>query len=87
MLNSEFTNTEAQRMAQNILQTVDVSDVTGQVTEVLQRTTQRQIAEGEVQKGVEFIHRLRSRDGADPQQALARFCLLSINLNEFLFVN
>ncbi len=87
MLNSEFTNTEAQRMAQNILQTVDVSNVMGQVTEVLQRTTQRQIAEGEVQKGVEFIHRLRSRDGADPQQALARFCLLSINLNEFLFVN
>jgi hypothetical protein len=86
MLNSEFTNTEAQRMAQNILQSVDVSDVTAQVTEALQRTTQREIAETEVQTGVEFIHRLRSRDGADPQQALARFCLMSINLNEFLFV-
>lgn len=86
MLNSEFTNTEAQRMAQNILQTVDVSDIAGQVTAALQRTTQRDVAADEVQKGVEFINRLRSRDGADPQQSLARFCLMSLNLNEFLFV-
>ncbi|MBL8889943.1 MAG: PSD1 domain-containing protein [Planctomycetaceae bacterium] len=86
MLNSEFTNTEAQRMAQNILKTIDVSDVSGQVAEALRRTTQRTVDPEEIQKGVEFVHRLRSRDGADPQQALARFCLLSINLNEFLFV-
>lgn len=86
MLNSEFTNTEAQRMAQSILKTVDVSDIAGQVTVALQRTTQRDIKEDEIQTGVEFIQRLRSRDGADPQQALARFCLVSINLNEFLFV-
>jgi hypothetical protein len=87
MLNSEFTNMEAQRMAQNILSTVDVSDVPAQVTVALQRVTQREVAAAEVATGVDFIHRLRSREGADPQQALAKFCLLTINLNEFLFVN
>lgn len=87
MLNSEFTNMEAQRMAQNILSTVDVSDVSGQVTVALQRVTQRAVAAEEVATGVDFIHRLRSREGADPQQALAKFCLLTINLNEFIFVN
>jgi len=87
MLNSEFTNVEAQRMAQNILASVDVSDVPGQVTAALQRVTQRDVAAEEIATGVDFIHRLRAREGADPQQALAKFCLLTINLNEFIFVN
>ncbi len=86
MLNSEFTNFEAQRMALSILETFDSSDVSGQVSEALRRTTQREAQAEEVQTGVEFIHRVRSREGADPQQALAKFCLLTLNLNEFIFI-
>jgi hypothetical protein len=86
MLNSEFTNLEAQRMAANILETWDASDVDGQVSEAIRRTTQRAVQPEEVRAGAEFIYRTRAREGADPQQALAKFCLLSLNLNEFIFL-
>jgi hypothetical protein len=73
-------------MAANILETWDASDVDGQVSEAIRRTTQRVVQPEEVRAGAEFIYRTRAREGADPQQALAKFCLLSLNLNEFIFL-
>lgn len=86
MLNSEFTNTEAQRMAATILQSVEISDVKSQVRVAMERAVQRSAREDEIETGVEFIQRFQSRDGLDPQQALAKYCLLVMNLNEFIFV-
>ncbi len=86
MLNSEFTNTEAQRMAATILQSVEISDVKSQVRVAMERAVQRSARDEEIENGVAFIQRFQSRDGLDPQQALAKYCLLVMNLNEFIFV-
>jgi len=86
MLNSEFVNIEAQRMAENILQSVDVSDLDEQAAEVLRRTSQREPQAEEISLGVRFIQRMRGEQGMDPQQSLAKFCLLGMNLNEFIYI-
>ncbi len=86
MLNSEFTNIQAGRMAKNILETVDQSDTNAQVKEVLQRVTQRNAKAEEISRGAEFIQRLRAQEGFDQHQALSKFCLLGLNLNEFIYL-
>lgn len=86
MLNSEFVNTESARMAKQILDTVDVSDMQGQVREVIRRVVQREATEEEVQRGVQLIQDLKANQNMDPHHALTKFCLIGLNLNEFLFL-
>lgn len=86
MLNSEFTNFEAGRMATEILQQTDISDVEAQVRQVIHRVTQRPAEPDEVESGVAFIQQMRSRHEMDPHHALTKFCLIGLNLNEFIYL-
>lgn len=86
MLNSEFVNIEAGRMAKEILETTDVSDVKGQVRAVIHRVTQRNASEEELERGAAFIQNLRGTEGMDPHHALTKFCLIGLNLNEFIYL-
>jgi hypothetical protein len=40
-----------------------------------------------VDDGVAFIRELRESDGMDDDSSLASFCLVAMNLNEFLYVD
>ena len=86
LLNGEVINEQARVFA------VDVSakagdDPAATVRLVLRRATQRDPSPREVERGVEFLARMRGRHGLDAQAALAKFCLLALNLNEFVYLD
>ena len=50
-------------------------------------TTGRKPTEKETKRGVALISALLERDGATPELALESFCLVALNLNEFLYLD
>ena len=86
MLNSEFMNEEAQRLADRLRREVG-DDPRRQVERALRLVTGRTPGEKEVARGMELIERLASEDGATPDRALRYFCLVALNLNEFVYVD
>lgn len=86
MLNSEFTNQQATAFATDIAR--QYTDVRKQVQEILWRVLQRAPASAEVNRGVSLLESLQVSDPTlSPQQALEYFCLLAINLNEFVYID
>ena len=83
MLNSQFVNNEANELASLVAASSD--ELTKQVTVVLQRVTQKEPSAKEVEEGVEFIEQLRDGGAAD-DVSLQYFCLMALNLNEFVFL-
>src|SRR5688572_17497223 len=86
MLNSDFMNEEAQRLADRLRKEVG-DDPRRQVERALQLVTSRKPNETEVARGVELIEKLADEDGATPDRALRYFCLVALNLNEFVYVD
>jgi hypothetical protein len=62
-------------------------DPAAPVQMVLRRATQRDPSPREVERGVEFLARMQGQHGLDPSDALAKFCLLALNLNEFIYLD
>jgi mono/diheme cytochrome c family protein len=85
MLNSEFTNHQASHFADAVMNLT--SQPAEQVAEILQRVLQRQATEQEIEQGVSFMQQLQERESLNHQQALQAFCLLALNLNEFVYVD
>ncbi len=85
LINSDFLKSQAGAFA-NELRALAPDDVTGQVTIVLHRVTQRPPTELEIARGVDFINQLTTA-GETAETALRHFCLLALNLNEFLFLD
>ena len=63
------------------------NDTTAQVALALKRSLQRPPTDAEVRRGVALIAALQAQDKASPEVALKSFCLLALNLNEFLYVD
>ena len=85
LLNSDFTNQESVKFAKII---ADLhQDRRDQVKEILWRVTQREPKESEIQRGINLIKAWESEDRVDSKKALAFYCLLAINLNEFMFID
>lgn len=85
LLNGEFCNEQA-RLFAALLSGQARSDGVAQVREGLRRVLQREPTPTEIERGVAFLARLRSRDGIEPAEALRIFCLLALNLNEFIYL-
>jgi mono/diheme cytochrome c family protein len=86
LLNGEFINERARAFAGDVrLRAGD--DPAAQVRLVLRRVTQREPSGREVGRGVAFLARMRDAHRLDPPAALARFCLLALNLNEFVYLD
>ena len=85
MLNSDFINEEAGTLA-DFARAKSAEDVTGQITAVLARVTQRQPTDGEIEKGTALVKSLRE-SGTDEKKSLQLFCVVALNLNEFLFID
>jgi hypothetical protein len=58
-----------------------------QVHLALWRVTQRHPTAREIDRGVRLIQSLEKQHGVGTEEALARFCTVALNLNEFLYLD
>ena len=86
MLNSDFLNDRAARLAEKVVQEVG-TDSRRQVRRILSLVASRPPTELEVSRGLGLIDRLMHEDGLPFQVALSSFCLMALNLNEFLYLD
>ena len=86
MLNSDFMNKQADALAARLRREAG-ADVSKQVRLALTLATSRPAADPEVRRGVGLIEALQAKDGATPGAALKYFCLLVLNLNEFVYLD
>lgn len=85
-LNGAFFNGQAALLAGRVGQECGGS-VEAQVRRVLSLVTSRPPNDPEVARGLNLIRALERDDGASPSEALASFCLLALNLNEFFYLD
>ncbi len=84
-LNSAFIREQAQIFAGNILKTAGGNPV-AQVKAVLRRVLAREPSAKEVLRGTNYLARTRKKFAVTEGQALRSFCLIALNLNEFLYL-
>jgi hypothetical protein len=85
MMNGDFLNKQAAVFADRLRR--EAKDVPGQVRRGLYLATQRPPTEAEVRRGVDLIAALQREDGLSETAALNGFCLVVLNLNEFLYLD
>ncbi|MCA9201790.1 MAG: PSD1 domain-containing protein [Planctomycetales bacterium] len=85
MLNSDFLNDEAAVFARFLKSQTD--DAQQQVALAMRRAFQREPQDAEVTRGLSLIRSLRDKHGYDPDRALQYYCLVVLNLNEFMFLD
>ncbi len=86
MLNGEFTNEQAGYLVERIQREVP-NDLNGQVRRVLRLVAGRVPTAEEIKKDVAFIKGLQTNAKLTADEALKRYCLLAINLNEFVYLD
>ena len=85
MINSDFLNEQAKKFAE-YLRKAAPDDLRKQIQIALERTTQRDPTDAEIQRGLKFIETMKS-DELDDEESLTKFCLITLNLNEFIFLD
>jgi mono/diheme cytochrome c family protein len=86
MLNGEFLNGQAKIFADDLRKKAG-DDPAAQVRLALRRATQREPTAKEIERGVAFMARMRDRHELSAEEALRSFCLIALNLNEFVYLN
>ena len=86
MLNGTFMNRQAKLFADRLRREAG-PEAPRQVEHALRLVTGRQPTDKEIRRGVSLIAALLERDGATPELALESFCLVVLNLNEFLYLD
>jgi len=84
LLNSDFMNQQAASFAGMLLEQEAAID---QIRLALARVAQRSPSADEIRQGLTFIQQLQSEEGLTADQALQSFCLLALNLNEFIYLD
>jgi hypothetical protein len=86
MLNSAWTNEQARVFAEFTKEAAG-EDLRAQVRFVLRQVLQREPAGPEVARGIRFIEVVREEEGLSTDDALQKFCLIALNLNEFIYLD
>lgn len=86
MLNSEFVNKQAAVFAERLRREAG-DDVGKQVELGLNLVLCRQPRAGETRRGVELVKGFDLADKTQDQTAVRYFCLMALNLNEFLYLD
>lgn len=86
MLNGEFLNEQATIFAQNVKRDAGQTPA-AQVRLALERVFQRPASSKEIERGIAFVNRMQTEHGMSADESLRRFCLLALNLNEFVFLD
>lgn len=85
MLNSDFIQEQAEVFAEFL--TKQAKTNAGQVRLALQRVMQRQPTQQEVDRGLRLMESLKSEHKLSDAQARKYFCLVALNLNEFMYLD
>lgn len=86
LLNSEFSIEQAEIFAKRISEAFPESEVQ-QVRFALKLVIQRNPTDEEVERGLTLLREFREQDGLSKEAARRNFCLMALNLNEFLYVD
>ncbi len=86
MLNGKFLHDQSNSLADRLHREAGARPE-AQVRLALRLTTSRRPTDHEVQRGLELIETLRHAERASDDEALAAFCLVALNLNEFVFLD
>ena len=85
-INSDFFHEEAEKLARRLKREAG-DDSKKQVELAMRLANSRPPTPAQVTRGVELIDGLQKNDGATPDAALKYFCLVVLNLNEFMYVD
>jgi mono/diheme cytochrome c family protein len=86
MINSQYLHVQAQRFGDR-LRSEYQGDVTAQVRAGLQLVLQREPAQSEIDRGLNLIKTLQEKDKLSADKSLDYFCLVALNLNEFIYLD
>jgi hypothetical protein len=86
MINGEFTNEQAENLAER-LEREFPNDLPAQIGRGIRLTTSRTPAKIELERDAVFVRKLLSESGMTAHQALAQYCLLLLNANEFVYLD
>ncbi len=86
MLNSKFFGDQSKLLATRLRKEAG-ADPAKQVALALRLTMGRKASSAEVQKGLAFMKKLQLEEKNTVDQSLDYFCLIAINLNEFLYLD
>ncbi len=86
MLNGDFLNKQAHVFAARLRKEAG-PDAPAQVRLALALATSRTPTDAEIQRGLRFMQGIQTRDRASADVALDLYCLLVLNLNEFMYVD
>lgn len=86
LLNGDFMNSQAVALAQRIRREAG-PELKNQVRLALNLVTQRTPGEDEIRRCLRLIAELKEKDGLKDELALKCFCLLALNLNEFVYLD
>jgi hypothetical protein len=86
MINSEFLGQQAGLFAARLVREAG-ADVNEQVRLGLSLATSRTPSPAEISRGVRLISDFQEQDGANPETSLRYYCLLLLNLNEFVYLD
>jgi hypothetical protein len=86
MLNSKFVNDQASVFAER-LRAGSGNTLEERVRTGLRLVTQREPLDDEVAHCVSLVGRLQSEQGLSEEQAMERFALVALNLNEFVYLD
>ena len=86
MLNGAFLNEEAIHLANRLRQEAG-DDVRQQVTLAYRLALNREPDERMIRRGLSLIETLKSKHGLSSEKGLEQFCLMTLNLNEFIYLD
>jgi len=86
MLNSKFLNDQAAELARRLRKEAG-DDVKQQVTLGYRLALAREPDAKLVERGLKLIDALQQKHGKSAEQALDQFCLMVLNLNEFMYLD
>ena len=86
MLNSKFLNDQASEFARRLKKEAG-NDVRRQVTQGFRLVLCRDPEAALVDRGVALIETMQKKHGKSADQALDQFCLMALNLNEFMYLD
>ena len=86
MMNSQFILKQADTFAA-FLKSSNSESRKNQVSLALSRVMQRKPTEGEIETGLKLMDSLKNDEGMNDDQALKFFCLVALNLNEFMYLD
>jgi mono/diheme cytochrome c family protein len=86
MLNGEFAHAQAAALANRVRREVP-DDLAGQVARALRLALSGPADSRHVDRGLRLVARLQSQHGVTADKALDYFCLMVLNLNEFVYLD